>query len=41
MMEPLKHLEEKHVASLPSWCAKYQCFLHWQEQGGQDHVVQF
>jgi hypothetical protein len=41
MREPLKHLEEKHAANPPSWRANFQCFLHRQEQGGQDHSFQF
>jgi hypothetical protein len=41
MREPSEHLEEKHAANLTSWRANYQCFMHWQEQGGQDHMFQF
>jgi hypothetical protein len=40
-MEPSERLEEKHAANRPTWHVNYQCFLHRQEQGGQDHVFEF
>jgi hypothetical protein len=41
MREPSERLEEKHAINPPSWRANYQCFLHRQEQGGQDRTFQF
>jgi hypothetical protein len=30
----------KHAANPHSWCTNYQCFLHRQEQDGQDRAFQ-